>query len=119
MGDAQALTALAHMYLEGTGVDRDEDKAHVLFEQAASKVGECVACLGVDVRECISVKTARCPCLPSSITPIDRPFTHLKDNAEALFYYGERLAGEGDLFGAAAAYHRSGAANRLHTCLIC
>lgn len=38
LGDATGMTALAHMYLEGTGVDKDEEKAHILFEQAALKV---------------------------------------------------------------------------------
>lgn len=40
LGDAHGMTALAHMYLEGAGVDRDEEKAHILFEQAALKVGK-------------------------------------------------------------------------------
>lgn len=42
LGDAHGMTALAHMYLEGAGVDRDEEKAHILFEQAALKVGRGV-----------------------------------------------------------------------------
>lgn len=38
LGDAPALNALAYLYKEGKGVDRDEGRAAMLFKEAALKV---------------------------------------------------------------------------------
>lgn len=38
LGDAPATNALAYLYQNGMGVDRDEGKAEVLFRAAAMKV---------------------------------------------------------------------------------